>query len=108
MIQYGFVEGWQASCFGAIAKPSARFITHHLESVEMPITQPPLVDPELQRLSNVRRVHKCQAHTSKVYSSYQPSNTSTNPFFATKGKQGNITGSNKKIQDEECTWEASF
>ena len=55
MIQYSFVEGWQASCFGAIATPSARFITHHLESVEMPITQPPLADLDLQRLSNVRQ-----------------------------------------------------
>ena len=49
------MEGWQASCFGAIARPSTRFITHHLESVEMPITQPPLVDPNLQRLFDVRQ-----------------------------------------------------
>ena len=55
MIQYGFVEGWQSSCFGATARPSARFIIHHLESVEMPITQPPLANPKLQGLSKVRQ-----------------------------------------------------
>ena len=55
MIQYGFVEGWQASCFGATAKPQARFIAHHLESVEMPLTRPPLANPELQRISDVRQ-----------------------------------------------------
>ena len=55
MIQYGFVEGWQASCFGATATPQARFIAHNLESVEMPLTRPPLADPELQRISDVRQ-----------------------------------------------------
>ena len=55
MIQYGFVEGWQASCFGATARPQARFIAHHLESVEMPLTRPPLADPQLQRINNVRQ-----------------------------------------------------
>ena len=55
MIQYGFVEGWQASCFGATARPQARFIAHHLESVEMPLTRPPLANQELQRVSDVRQ-----------------------------------------------------
>ena len=55
MIQYGFVEAWQASYFGATARPQARFIAHHLESVEMPLTRPPLADPELQRISDVRQ-----------------------------------------------------
>ena len=55
MIQYGFVEGWQGSCFGATAMPHARFITHHLESVEMPLTRPPLAALELERLSGVRQ-----------------------------------------------------
>ena len=55
MIQYGFVEGWQASCFGATARPQARFIAHHLESVEMPLTRPPLADPKLQRISDIRQ-----------------------------------------------------
>ena len=31
----------------------AQFITHQLESVEMPLTQPPLVEIELQRISKV-------------------------------------------------------
>ena len=55
MIQYGFVEGWQTSCFGATARPQAKFIAHHLESVEMPLTRPPLADLELQRISDVRQ-----------------------------------------------------
>ena len=55
MIQYGFVEGWQASCFGATARLQARFIAHHLESVEMPLTRPPLADPQLQRIADVRQ-----------------------------------------------------
>ena len=55
MIQYGFVEGWQASCFGATARPHARFIAHHLESVEMPLTRLPLADPQLQRIDEVKK-----------------------------------------------------
>ena len=55
MIQYGFVEGWQASCFGATARPQARFIAHHLESVEMLLTRLPLADPQLKRIVDVRQ-----------------------------------------------------
>ena len=55
MIQYGFVEGWQGSCFGATSMPQARFIVHQVESVEMSLTQPPLAELELQRLSDVRQ-----------------------------------------------------
>ena len=49
------MEGWQASCFGATARPQVRFITHHLKSVEMPLTRPPLLDPQLQRIDDVRQ-----------------------------------------------------
>ena len=55
MIQYGFVEGWQASCFGATARPQAIFIAHHLESVEMPLKTLPLADPKLQRNTDVKQ-----------------------------------------------------
>ena len=38
-----------------MAMPHARFITHHLESVEMPITRPPLANTKLEILSEVRQ-----------------------------------------------------
>ena len=36
-------------------RPRARFIAHHLESVEMPISRPPLANPQLQRIIDVRQ-----------------------------------------------------
>ena len=43
------------SCFGATARPQVRFIAHHLESVEMPLTRLPLAYPRLQRIVDVRQ-----------------------------------------------------
>lgn len=54
MIQYGFIDDWYLTCFGATATPNARFIEHHAQKVAMPLRRPPLADEELVCLTHFR------------------------------------------------------
>lgn len=48
-MQYGFVGGWESSCFSAVACENARFLVHQSKDVEMHLIGPPLLLKELQR-----------------------------------------------------------